>query len=214
MSVGTPVTIIGPTVLVRGAIRGSDDLVVEGGVEGRIELEGNLDISARGYVRASLHARRVRVAGVVWGDIVATQGVEICAGARVIGDIRAPRVRIALSSVLHGTLYEAVDEVGDAPPLAPTLPVEVAVPGLRSGEASEAPSAADAPDAADAPAPSWAPESPHANLSRVPESGAADLVVSGPRPSRLVPSLPPRAPAIPAGTRLPLAWKTSGPRPR
>jgi cytoskeletal protein CcmA (bactofilin family) len=103
---------IGKSVLVKGEIVGSEDLVIEGKVEGRIDLAGqHLRVGSGGEVRADLRAKHVVVEGEVFGDIRAEDRVEVAATGSVRGDIRAPRVSLA-----HGARFKgSIDMEGEAP---------------------------------------------------------------------------------------------------
>jgi cytoskeletal protein CcmA (bactofilin family) len=86
--------VIGPRITVRGSLSGEEDLVVEGRIEGRVTLVGHLVIAPDGIVEADVDASSVEVRGTVRGDIVATRSITIERGARVAGNVRAPRVMI------------------------------------------------------------------------------------------------------------------------
>jgi len=86
--------VIGPKIVVRGALSGEEDLVVEGRVEGRVTLVGHLVIAPGGSALADIDATSVEVRGEVRGDIVASRSITIERGAVVAGNVRAPRVMI------------------------------------------------------------------------------------------------------------------------
>lgn len=86
--------VIGPRITVRGSLSGEEDLVVEGRIEGRVTLIGHLVVAPDGIVEADVDASSVEVRGTVRGDIVATRSITIERGARVAGNVRAPRVMI------------------------------------------------------------------------------------------------------------------------
>jgi len=85
---------IGKSITVRGTLQGEGDLVVEGTVEGTIELKDQLLVQSGGRVSADVQAANLTVYGELTGSVNATEVVSINAGARVIGDIVAPRVII------------------------------------------------------------------------------------------------------------------------
>lgn len=85
---------IGKSITVRGTLRGEGDLVVEGTVEGTIELRDQLLVQQGGRVSADVQAANLTVFGELTGSVQATTLVAINAGSRVIGDITAPRVII------------------------------------------------------------------------------------------------------------------------
>ena len=88
-------TIIGPNITIDGEITGSDPVVVEGTVKGRIATEAALTVAEQGVVEADVETPDVAVSGQVTGNIVAGERVEIAAEGRMVGDIKAPRILIA-----------------------------------------------------------------------------------------------------------------------
>ena len=100
--VGTPAT-IGKSVQVRGEVKGSEDLLVDGMVEGTITLtESRLTIGPNAKVKANVSARDVVVVGSLTGDVEASGRVELRAGANLIGDIRAGRLSIEENAMFSG----------------------------------------------------------------------------------------------------------------
>jgi cytoskeletal protein CcmA (bactofilin family) len=83
---------IGPRIAIRGNLTGEEDLVIEGRVEGSVSLSGHLVVAAGAVVEADLEVDTVDVHGQVDGDIVATASIILHEGARVGGNLRAPRV--------------------------------------------------------------------------------------------------------------------------
>jgi len=94
---------IGKTVVIRGEIKGSEDLTVDGRIEGTINLsESRLTIGPNGNVAADLMARDVLILGQVEGNIIASNRVELRAGANVSGDISAARLSIEDNALFRG----------------------------------------------------------------------------------------------------------------
>ncbi|NBR71498.1 MAG: polymer-forming cytoskeletal protein [Verrucomicrobia bacterium] len=99
-----PQTIIGKTVTVKGEILGTEQLVVEGTVEGRIMIETSVFIREGGLVKADVDANIINVAGGVVGNISVKDKIEIVSGGYVLGDIRAPRLIINDGASVKGTI--------------------------------------------------------------------------------------------------------------
>jgi cytoskeletal protein CcmA (bactofilin family) len=94
---------IGKTVVIRGELKGSEDLVVDGHLEGTISLsEGRLTIGPNANVAADLTARDVLILGKLQGNIVATGRVELRAGSVMEGDVRAMRLAVEENAVFRG----------------------------------------------------------------------------------------------------------------
>ena len=82
---------IGKSVIIKGELSGSEDLYVDGQVEGSIELSGNrLIIGPHGQVRANVNAKGVIVQGKLDGNIRATERAELTKSAIAMGDIVDP----------------------------------------------------------------------------------------------------------------------------
>ena len=95
--------IIGKSIVVKGELRGSEDLTIEGQVEGKITLKQHvLTIGTHGRIRAQVIAKSVVVLGEVIGNVEATEKVAIRNEGTVEGDIKAPRVAIAEGAKFRG----------------------------------------------------------------------------------------------------------------
>jgi len=96
---------IGKSVVIKGELNGSEDLTIEGHVEGKIELrEHVLTIGPHGRIKAQIFAKAVIVLGEVAGNITASEKVDIREKGSVDGDIVAPRVAIAEGAHFRGSV--------------------------------------------------------------------------------------------------------------
>ena len=96
---------IGKSVFIKGELSGSEDLTIEGNVEGRIELKENtLTIGPNGKIRAEVFAKQVIVLGEVTGNVTATEKVDIRDNGSVDGDVTSPRVAIAEGAHFRGAI--------------------------------------------------------------------------------------------------------------
>lgn len=94
---------IGKSVIIKGELSGSEDLYIDGQVEGSIELSGNrLIIGPHGQVRANVNAKGVVVQGKLNGNIRATERAELTKSAIAVGDIVAQRVAIEEGAYFKG----------------------------------------------------------------------------------------------------------------
>lgn len=102
---GQDVVNIGKSVVIKGELKGSEDLTIEGRVEGKIELRQHvLTIGAHGQIEAELFAKSVVVMGKVNGNITASEKIEIRENGSVDGDVAAPRVAIAEGAHFRGSI--------------------------------------------------------------------------------------------------------------
>ena len=96
---------IGKSVIIKGELNGSEDLTIDGQVEGKIELRQNvLTIGPNGKIRAQVFAKAVVILGEVTGNVTATEKVDIRDNGSVDGDITAPRVAIAEGAHFRGSI--------------------------------------------------------------------------------------------------------------
>jgi cytoskeletal protein CcmA (bactofilin family) len=96
---------IGKSVIIKGDLTGSEDLTIEGQVEGKIELRQNvLTIGPNGKIKAQVFAKAVVVQGEVQGNITATERVDIRDAGSVDGDLSAPRIAIADGAHFRGSI--------------------------------------------------------------------------------------------------------------
>ncbi len=96
---------IGQSVVIKGELTGSEDLIIEGQVEGKVELDHNvLTIGSTGRITAQVLAKVVIVMGKVNGNITATEAINIRETASVDGALVAPRVGIAEGASFRGQI--------------------------------------------------------------------------------------------------------------
>lgn len=94
---------LGKTVTIRGEVKGSEDLIIDGHVEGAISLaENRLTIGPNADIKADLVARDILIQGKLKGNVVATGRVELRAGSAMEGDVKALRLAIEENAVFRG----------------------------------------------------------------------------------------------------------------
>src|SRR5690242_2897118 len=97
-------TFIGPNVTIEGTVTGSERMVVEGTVRGKINISADLLVGTKARVEATVHARNVTVEGKLNGDISADDRVELVASAAVDGNIKAPKIVVAEGAKFRGSV--------------------------------------------------------------------------------------------------------------
>jgi cytoskeletal protein CcmA (bactofilin family) len=96
---------IGKSVVIKGELSGSEDLYVDGQVEGRISLkDNNLTVGPNGQVKAGVEAKGVIVHGKLDGNIQAGERAELSKSAIVTGDISTQRISIEEGAFLKGKI--------------------------------------------------------------------------------------------------------------
>jgi cytoskeletal protein CcmA (bactofilin family) len=95
-------TVIGAETRISGEIRGEEDLVIKGHVDGKIQISQMLTVDKNGIVQADVDVRQLVVAGTLVGNIVASESVRLLATARVVGDLASPRVMMEAGAAYRG----------------------------------------------------------------------------------------------------------------
>lgn len=127
---------IGKSVVIKGELSGSEDLYLDGEVEGTIELSGNsLTIGPNGRIRANAHAKDIVVHGKVNGNIRADR-VELKKSALVTGDMITQRVVIEDGAFFKG----AIDIQREASKETPKVEVRAAAAAASASPTAPAPS--------------------------------------------------------------------------
>ncbi len=95
-------TTLGKETLFAGTMRFTDSLKINGTLKGEIISEGILYIEEGAVIDADIQVGSVIIAGVVNGNIIATDKLEIMTSGKVYGNIRTARLRIADGVVFKG----------------------------------------------------------------------------------------------------------------
>ena len=96
---------IGKSIVIKGELSGSEDLTVEGEVEGKIELRDHvLTIGSNARITAQVAAKAIVVFGHVRGNLNAAEKVDIRENGSVEGDVVSPRVAIADGAHFRGSI--------------------------------------------------------------------------------------------------------------
>ena len=96
---------IGKSVVIKGELSASEDLYLDGEVEGSIELrEHSLIVGPHGRVRANVHSRDIVVHGKVDGNVSGTERVELKKSAILNGDISTQRIVIEDGAFFKGSI--------------------------------------------------------------------------------------------------------------
>ncbi len=134
---------IGKSVIIKGELSGSEDLYLDGEVEGNIDLHNhNLVIGPNGQVRANVSAKDVVIHGKVDGNVTGVEKVELKKSAQLNGDINTQRIVIEDGAYFKGAIdihkSEAKPEpVRIAAPVTSTPTPAVSVPVGSAPAATE-----------------------------------------------------------------------------
>jgi cytoskeletal protein CcmA (bactofilin family) len=126
-------TIIGPETRISGEIRGDEDLVIKGRVDGKIHLSQALTVEKGAIVQADVDVRVLVVSGTLVGNAVASESVRLSSSARVVGDVAAPRLTME-----SGAAYRGRVDMGDVEAArAAVASRAVAKPAVAAAEARD-----------------------------------------------------------------------------
>ena len=110
---------IGKSVSIKGELSGSEDIIVDGRLQGSIQLSGNnLTVGPNGHVQANVTARNVTVAGALDGNIQASERTALQKTAVVNGDVQTRRIAIEEGAYFRGKL----EILSDGRPQQPANP--------------------------------------------------------------------------------------------
>ena len=128
---------IGPSIFIKGDLSGEEDLVVEGRVEGKVDLkQNNVTVGKNGKVNADIFGRVVTIEGEVDGNVYAREQAILRQSGAIRGNITAPRVVLEDGSRFKGSIdMEPPKET--ARPSVPVRTIEPPREPVRSEEPKE-----------------------------------------------------------------------------
>lgn len=101
----TQSTTIGSSIKIKGELSGNEDLVIQGAVEGTVQLkDNNVSIGEQGRIQADVFAKSITVQGELSGDLHASERVTVTSSGKVKGNIVAPRVVLEDGSSFKGSI--------------------------------------------------------------------------------------------------------------
>jgi cytoskeletal protein CcmA (bactofilin family) len=121
--------ILSSDVEIKGTVRFTNDLLVDGRIDGEIHSDGSLTVGENARLRAEIHTGSIFIHGKVHGNVTASERVELRAGSEVVGDIKAKTLFVEAGAVFVGK-----SDVG-----TPSIAVE------KSGKPAAAPAQQAAP---------------------------------------------------------------------
>jgi cytoskeletal protein CcmA (bactofilin family) len=130
---------IGKAVMVKGQIYSREDLVIDGEVEGTVELqEHRLTVGPNGKVSAGVKAREIVVLGSIHGNVEAADKIDIRKDAKLVGDIKTARIVIEDGAYFKGSI-----DISKTEPAKPSPSVQVKPPQQPQNQQPLAASAVD-----------------------------------------------------------------------
>lgn len=110
--------VVGPSIKIKGELTGEEDLLIQGRVEGRIELKkNNVTVGKKGSVQADIYGKIISVEGEVEGDLFGEEKIIVRKSGMVRGNMTAPRVNLEDGARFKGAIDMESKEDGEKPPL-------------------------------------------------------------------------------------------------
>lgn len=134
--VGPSRNVLSSDVEIKGTVKFTNDLVVDGRIEGEIQSDGNLTVGENARLKAEIKTGTVVVYGKVHGNIVASDRVELKSTAEVVGDIKAKSLAIE-----PGAIFVGKSSVGTPSTPAATGKPAASAPAAATSPAPAAPAA-------------------------------------------------------------------------
>ncbi len=97
-------TIIGPDTVINGEIHAKQDLVVQGRLNGTLQVDAVLFVETGGVIEAEVTANHAVIAGTFQGNLEVVDALEVAETGRVMGQVKAPRMLVADGAVLNAEL--------------------------------------------------------------------------------------------------------------
>lgn len=120
---GATRNVLSTDVEIKGTVKFTNDLVVDGKIEGEIQSDGNLTVGENARLKAEIKTATVVVYGKVHGNLTATDRVELKSSAEVVGDIKAKTL-----SIEAGAIFVGKSTVGTPANLPAAAPAKAATP--------------------------------------------------------------------------------------
>ena len=115
--------VIGPSIEIKGSLSGGEDLLVEGRVEGKIELaQHSVTIGKNGRIKADIQGRSIVVMGEVEGNLFGSEQIILRQSSSVRGNLVAPRVSLEDGSNFKGSIDMTSKPAAEAKPAPAEAP--------------------------------------------------------------------------------------------
>ena len=95
-------TVIGEGLSIEGDLTSDEEVVVHGTVRGKLTTSDAITVGGTGSVQADVSGLSVSIAGQVTGDVTAQERIDLQAGGRLVGDVKASRFTIADGASFKG----------------------------------------------------------------------------------------------------------------
>lgn len=112
----TSKNVLANDVEIKGSIKFSHDLIIDGKIEGEVISDGSLTVGENALIKGEVKTRSVIIFGKVEGNITVQERCELKSNAILVGDIAAGTLAIE-----EGATFMGQSQVGKKPDAKPTL---------------------------------------------------------------------------------------------
>ena len=105
-------TIIGRSISIKGELSGEEDLIIQGRVEGKIDLKkNNITVDKSGSIKGDIYGKSITIEGEVEGNLFGEKRIVLQPSGVIRGDMRAPAINLEEGAKFKGNIaMEAWDE--------------------------------------------------------------------------------------------------------
>ena len=105
-------SVIGRSISIKGEISGEEDLIIQGRVEGKIDLKkNNITVDKSGSIKGDIYGKSITIEGEVEGNLFGEKRIVLQPSGVVRGDMRAPAIHLEEGAKFKGNIdMEAWDE--------------------------------------------------------------------------------------------------------
>jgi cytoskeletal protein CcmA (bactofilin family) len=116
---------IGPSIIIKGTLAGEEDLMIQGQVEGKIDLKNNnITVGKNGRITADVYGKIISIEGEVEGNLFGEEKIVLRQSGVVRGNMTAPRVNLEDGAKFKGSIE--MDARGDdKQPILKEAPTQV-----------------------------------------------------------------------------------------
>ncbi|MDF1753869.1 MAG: polymer-forming cytoskeletal protein [Verrucomicrobiales bacterium] len=95
--------ILSSDVEIKGTLKFSNDLIIDGRIEGEVNSEGDLTVGENAHIQGDINTRSVTVFGKIVGNIKVTDRCELKQNAHLEGDVSAGKLAIEEGAIFMGS---------------------------------------------------------------------------------------------------------------
>jgi cytoskeletal protein CcmA (bactofilin family) len=104
------VSYVGKTMVVKGRIRATEEIIVEGKIDGNTSVKHRVIVGKSGIIKGDIEASEVVIQGKVDGNVRASSKVEIVPEGTLNGNIVSQRVVLAEGAIFKGNIDMSLKE--------------------------------------------------------------------------------------------------------